>query len=233
MTEHHPEDESENAREERHRRAERRHWCFEKVGGAVALVLTAIAAVGAVASGFATYWAYQETQRTAEAAIVANQIATRPYIKITLEPDTFFIHQPGYSGNDHDVRYVRFLIQNIGKLPGLVAVSSATDWQGCGRVLNAETWASTKNHIATDFIFSDQAPLKYDTTGIPLTKEHLALTDCERWRPEFWVIVDVIYGQSKQYETRVCSRFLLNQEAGGWHLGQSQTYPDEQCNYAK
>jgi hypothetical protein len=46
----HTEDEDERARAERHRRAEGRHWTFEKVVGLIALPLTAGAVGGALAS---------------------------------------------------------------------------------------------------------------------------------------------------------------------------------------
>lgn len=77
MTEHHSEEQTDRACAELHRRAERRHWTFEKIGSSIALFLAGVAAMGAIASAFAAYWAYQEAARTAKAAVAANELTQK------------------------------------------------------------------------------------------------------------------------------------------------------------
>ena len=81
----HPENESEAAREEYHRRAERRHWFFEKVGGSVALLFTAIAGGGAIASAIASFGAWNAAT---EAVTKANRQAVAAETQIAVAKDT-------------------------------------------------------------------------------------------------------------------------------------------------
>lgn len=107
--ENQPADESESAGEERHRCAERRHWTFEKIGGSIALGFTAIAAIGAILSAIAGFRAYDAANRAVEAAITANKLVIRPYLKITLRPETFDFIIPGGGS-----RGVVFRVENTG-----------------------------------------------------------------------------------------------------------------------
>lgn len=122
----HPDEESEGARAERHRSAERRHWFFEKIGGSVALGFTAIAAIGAILSAIAGFRAYDAANRAVQAALDANQIAIRPYIKIDLLPDTFEITSSPIGRS----LAMQFTIENTGKLP---APAHCSEWNCVGR----------------------------------------------------------------------------------------------------
>jgi hypothetical protein len=112
-------DESEEARNERHRCAERRQWAFEKLGGSIALVFATIAGGGAVASATASFGAWNAANDAVRAALTANEINIRPYIKITLEPETF--RMPG--------GFIKFKIGNTGRLPEMAYIRRAVDWQ--------------------------------------------------------------------------------------------------------
>lgn len=61
-------DESEDARAERHRRAERCYWIYEKIRGSIALLLTFVAAIGAVVSAVAAIGAWNAATKTVDEA---------------------------------------------------------------------------------------------------------------------------------------------------------------------
>jgi hypothetical protein len=166
------------------------------------------------------------SNRQWEAMTETNKIATRPSIRVTLQPSAFHIPASGEGA----FRGIKFQIENVGKSPTVTQIATGADWQGCGRFIKG---VADMNHIATVFVFPDQKALEYSSTGTPITQEHLALADCRSWRPEIWIVIDVLYGRSKEYETRVCTRYLLKEESDGWRLGATDTYPDEACNYAK
>jgi hypothetical protein len=75
-TENQSRDESEATRNESHRSAERSHWRFEKIGGSVALIFTAIAGGGAALSAYAAFQAWDAADKSAKAAIEANKISS-------------------------------------------------------------------------------------------------------------------------------------------------------------
>jgi hypothetical protein len=85
MTLINPEEETESAREERHRVAERRHWTFEKVGGFFALLFTAIAGGGAIASAIASFGAWNAATK---AVTEANRQAIAAEAQIAIAKDT-------------------------------------------------------------------------------------------------------------------------------------------------
>jgi len=241
MAEHHPDEESESARTERHRRAERRHWTFEKIGGSFALIFTAVAACGAIVSAFAAYWAYKETGRTAKAAIEANQIAIRPYIKVKLEPESFALNT--VSNGVSDFRSVKFLIQNIGRLPGLVWVQSAINWDGRGHQGNELNWPSI-GIVARVFLFPEEKGTEFGSEPLSITKGQI--TDMAMGGARLYVLVDALYGPSTNielhgpstdYETKVCSSYLLKGPAAGTGVlsldSEATPCPSEGSNYAK
>jgi hypothetical protein len=80
-------EENESTRAEHHRRIERRHWTFEKIVAAVALIVTAAAMWGAIASAIyasraliASQQAANEAARQADAAY-SDQ---RPWLRVNL-----------------------------------------------------------------------------------------------------------------------------------------------------
>jgi hypothetical protein len=65
-----PDEESEAARNEAHRRAGRRHWTFEKIAGGIALFFTAVAAGGAILAAIFTGLQLRRILRESNSALM-------------------------------------------------------------------------------------------------------------------------------------------------------------------
>jgi hypothetical protein len=90
----HPEQESETEREERHRRAERSHWTFEKIFGSLALLFAAVAGAAGIAGAIAAFRAYNAANQGITNAIEANKISRnaliasqRAFVTVTVTPE--------------------------------------------------------------------------------------------------------------------------------------------------
>ena len=236
-----PEEESESTRQERHRRAERRHWAFEKIGGFVAISFTAIAAGGAVASAIASFGAWDAADNAVKAALAANQINSRPYIKVKLEPGTFLMHTTG--GVPGDFSGVKILVQNIGKLPGLAWIQDGISWNGRGHPGDENNWQE-RGVIGKIFLFPEPISTSFDSEGLVLTQGQL--TDLGSSGGTLYVMADVLYGPSKNieaegpsrdYETKVCSLYRINPPANGGNElrldPNGSPCPSDGSNYAK
>jgi hypothetical protein len=221
----HPDDESEEARNERHRSAERRQWAFEKLGGSIALVFIAIAGGGAVASAIASFGAWNAANDAVRAALTANEINVRPYIKITLEPETFRMPISGAG-----FRGVKFKIGNTGRLPGMAYIRSAVDWQSQGHQRQEGQWPSIA-HVLDIFLFPEQTSPDLSSDTLSITGDQLQDLSREPGR-FFYVMVDILYGPKREFETRVCSTFILS---GIDELRLSDGHPctDKDSNFAK
>jgi hypothetical protein len=230
-----PGDEREETRNERHRSAERRHWTFEKIGGSIALIFTAIAAAGAVASAVASFGAWKAANDAVHAAFNANEIAIRPYIKITLKPSTFNIRISPDRDYRNDLAGVKFRVENIGKTPALVYVESSSNWSGRGHASDENNWPSTEV-VGRKFIFPEDKETELTSYVSAFTTGQLAdlATD-----DKFYVMVDVRYGPLKNgfpsdiYETRVCTVFKMKRDANLVTLGDDYPCPSEDSNRAK
>lgn len=192
--------------------ASKRHWLDHAAvwaASAAALAAGAAAAVGAW-QGWIANQGLVEVRK-------ANEIAIRPYIKITLKPETFIIHYSpavgagGVAGNSSGVK---FLVQNIGKLPGLAYIQSAATWNGRGHQGDEKSWPSV-GVVARTFLFPDSEGKEFVSDGLALTKGQMADM---AGGGTFYVMVDVLYGPSKntelygasrEYETKVCTAFLI------------------------
>jgi hypothetical protein len=108
-------EENESTRAEHHRRIERRHWTFEKIVAAVALIVTAAAMWGAIASAIyasraliASQQAANEAARQADAAY-SDQ---RPWLRVNLTLIGFRILENA----DSEITY-HFEVKNVGRSP--------------------------------------------------------------------------------------------------------------------
>jgi hypothetical protein len=232
-------DESENAREERHRCAERRHWTFEKIGGSIALLLTFVAAVGAILSAIAGFRAYDAANQAVKTALEANQISIRPYIKVKFEPETFVLHKTGDGSGD--LKAIKFLVQNVGKLPGLASIISGATWNGRGHQQD-EKHIDSLGVVGRVFLFPENEGTEFTSYELSMTKGNIAdLADGAR----FYVMVDVlygpsknieVYGPSKDFETKVCTVYRVTGPAPGSDaisLTGGDPCSSEGSNYAK
>jgi hypothetical protein len=190
----------------------KRHWLDHAAvwaASAAALAAGAAAAVGAW-QGWIANQGLIEVRK-------ANEIAIRPYIKVTLKPETFIMHYSPTAisnGNPGDASGVKFQVQNIGKLPGLAYIQSAATWNGRGHQEDEKSWPSI-GVVARTFLFPGNTGKEFFSQGLALTKGQLADM---AGGGTFYVMVDVLYGPSKNtelygasrdYETKVCTAFLI------------------------
>ena len=181
-----------------------KHWLDH--AAVFAAALAALAAAGAAGVGV---WQASISRQ-------ANEIAIRPYIKVTLKPETFIMHySPAVGSSDAgDTKGVKFLVQNIGKLPGLAYVQSAATWNGRGHPGDEKSWPSI-GVVARAFLFPSDKGTEFDSQWLALTKGQLA--DMASGGT-YYVMVDVLYGPSKntelygasrEFETKVCTAFQI------------------------
>ena len=171
----------------------------------------------------------------------SNRINTRPYIKVLMAPGTFVIHKAGDGARDS--RSLQFVVQNIGRLPGLAAITSAVNWEGRGHPRDDKSWPSI-GVVGRIFLFPDNNQgVVFSSQPLDLTKGQLTdLADGDK----FFVMVDVLYGPSKNvelygpsrdYETKVCTVYRLTGPAPGSDeirlTGDGYPCPSEGSNYAK
>jgi hypothetical protein len=161
----------------------------------------------------------------------SNQISTRPYFKITLKPEAFDLVVPngGFSG-------ITFNVQNTGRLPGLAYIQTAADWRDHGQT-HQPSWPSF-THVADAFIFPGDDPVDFNSSTITITQGQLLdLVNSGTGSPslKFYVMVDVLYGEKRQYETRVCKSFeMIGNLTKEIRLGGPvELCPERNSNYAK
>lgn len=230
MTEKHPDEESESARNERHRHAERRHWRFEKIGGSFAILFTAIAASGAVVSAIAAWHAYDAANRAVAAAIAANEIAIRPYVKIDLLPDSFKVG-PRVGGTEMSMQ---FSIANTGKLPAPVNIGGEILWSGAHHERGPWSFAT----LGQLFLFPNQ------DSGILTVKSPVLsdgqMTDLKsNTNRSAYVTIQVLYGPDPRRLAdrlvRVCMIYAIKWDGSQFSLDVGETCPDDssgRSNYA-
>jgi hypothetical protein len=231
-----PDEEGASARAERHRLAERSHWKFEKIGGSIALFLTAVAAIGAIASAIAAFHAYDAANRAVDAATTANQINSRPYVKVVFHPETFRMHVPDPVSGDTPT--VAFRLKNIGKLPGLVWVQSAVNWNGRGHSADDKGWPDI-GIVARVFLFPDDDVPIFWSPAFSFTQGQLSDVATG---DQYYVMIYALYGPSKdirmtgpsrEYETKVCTAFQMQRSADAITLGAGDPCPSQDSNYAR
>ena len=72
-----------------------------------------------------TYFTLKNSEDTLGTARKANEIASRPYIKIVFKPETFrFAKRPGLPNNFPDTLAIDFSVKNFGKLPAPVDIAA-------------------------------------------------------------------------------------------------------------
>ncbi|MGJ5009283.1 hypothetical protein ACQR05_16040 [Bradyrhizobium oligotrophicum] len=206
-------------------RSEHEHSIFLWTRGAtIGVGIYTLLTLGAVTL---TYCALRTSQQ-------ANEIQTRPYIKIEFEPDTFTVR----SANDKrgDSRVVKFRLTNIGKLPRLVLALSATDWDGPGHA-RSTNWPSI-GESGRAFLFPDARGVEFDSQGMSITPGQIA--DLANGTGRLFVMVDALYGPldssaipSREYETRICTSFAILSTAGELRLGEGRPCNEADSNYAK
>ncbi|HZR88396.1 MAG TPA: hypothetical protein VFB02_16430 [Bradyrhizobium sp.] len=166
----------------------------------------------------------------------SNRISTRPYIKITLKPDTFLLHSAGIQQGDFPG--VKFRVENIGKLPALVWVRSAANWNGRGRSGDEKTWPSI-GVVARKFVFPGSDETDFPSYQLGFTPGQL--TDIATG-DRYYVLVDAAYGPSKNielyepsedYETKVCTVFQVKRAGDVITLGDGEPCPSEGSNSAR
>jgi hypothetical protein len=213
---------------------QQRHWHdHAAVWAAIAAALAAVAAAGA-----GTYQGYVGN-RALDIARKANENAIRPYIKVKLEPESFIIHIPAAN----DVPVVEFKIENIGKLPALVWVQSAANWNDRGHPADDKQWPAT-DVSARMFLFPGSESPDIKGKFVDFTPGQLADISGSG---HYYAMVDVLYGPSKNietsgpsrdYETKVCTVFNIKRDnlSGGVvaiTLGDGEPCPSDGSNYAK
>src|ERR1700730_16269933 len=182
-----------------------------------------------------TYCALNSSRDSVNAAIKANEIILRPYIKIILEPSTFNIRISPDRDYRNDLAGVKFCVENIGKTPALIYVESSSNWSGRGHASDENNWPSIAV-VGRKFIFPEDKETEFTSYVSAFTPGQLAdlATD-----DKFYVMVDVRYGPLKNgfpsdiHEPRVCTVFKMKRDANLVTLGDDYPCPNEDSNHAK
>jgi hypothetical protein len=156
-----------------------------------------------------------------------NQISTRPYIKVKLRPETFILPKNGDGG----LRGVRFLVENTGKLPAMLYIQSAVNYQAGGHNGDDQHWPSI-NLVGEKFVFPGDPPAEFTSQTLSITKG--GIVDLGGNSGRFFALVDVFYGPAREFETHVCNVYLMAaDDAGEYRLSDEQPCPHKENNYAK
>jgi len=167
----------------------------------------------------ASIYSARQSTITADAAIEANQINSRPYIKVRLETDNFRIHTTGAIPGDFSG--IRIFVQNIGRLPGLAWIQDGISWNGRGHPGDESSWQE-RGVIGKIFLFPEPVDTPFDSEGLVLTQGQLS--DLASTGGTLYVMADVLYGSSKNiqaegpsrdYETKICSLFHIIPASNG------------------
>lgn len=113
-------------------------------------------------------------------------------------------------------------------------MKSAVDWQGGGHV--HQNWPSIE-HVADAFIFPGDDPVDYNSAWLSITPGQIL--DLANAAPgggshmNFYVMIDVLYGENREYETKVCKVFqVVGDLTKELRLG-GLVVPCSEKNYAK
>lgn len=165
----------------------------------------------------------------------SNQIQTRPYVKITLKPESFVLRSPDDKRGDS--RTLKFQLTNVGKLPRLVLALSAVDWDGPGHARSAN-WPSVAQS-GREFLFPDEKGVEFSSQGMSITAGQISDLK-EGGGGRLFVMVDSLYGPldssanpSNDFETHICTSFALVHRGDEFQLGESRPCNEADSNYAK
>lgn len=192
------------------------------------IVATIVAAIAAGASAYQGYAANQALDISRK----ANEIAIRPYIKITFDPSNFDLTQVT---RDPGRRFrIKFTIENTGKLPAMASVQSGAIWVGKGHPQLPHTPAPIRL-VGRRFLFpggeADGSPTFDAYTDQPTDGEIVDLKGGSS--NTFLAIAWVGYGISNSFQTQVCNVYSLLIVNEHFQLGDEEPCPEPDSNYAK
>lgn len=209
----------------------KRHWHdHAAVWAAVAAALAAAVAAGAGA------WQGLVANQGVVQARIANEIATRPYIKIDILPESFAIGTVPQRGGS--VMSIQFTITNTGKLPAPVRVQTATSWQSVKHQLDQSTLRSYSN-LGQRFLFPEQDSGRFTSYTNGLSDGEMLDLKANSSR-QFYIRVMALYGPDEQHlgerSVLICNAYQINWNGEGYSLGAGETDPgsdNEGCNQAR
>jgi hypothetical protein len=170
-------------------------------------------------------------QDTAIAARAANEIAIRPYIKVSISPSSFAMRSRPTGGKP--VMAIQFNIEDIGKLPALARAEANVDWEMEGRSL-PKNFGPTGN-MGQIFLFPQDNSGNIIAYGAELNEGDLINLKNAKHGSVF-VTVSILYGpdnDSARYETRICTVYPTLIEDNAIRLDRGERCPQDGSNYAK
>lgn len=211
--------------EHRHRVIERRYWFLT-------VLLTSVAAVGAVVSAIYGWRAVIAANRSAEAARVQNETSVRPYVKITFDPKSFAIRPQPLSGQP--ALSIQFSVDNYGKLPALLRIQSGMNWYDAHHTRQPNLPQATSN-VGQRFVFASDEKEPLTAYSEPLGVGDLVDLG-EVGRRELEVIVSCLYGPPPdfaRYETSTCVAYSIVGNGRDLHLVNGASCPDDRKSYMR
>ena len=159
----------------------------------------------------------------------ANQISMRPILKVKFRSEDFVIPLTGGGGSGR----VSIVVENVGKLPAMLYVQSALNYQNGSHNGDDHNWPSI-NQVGEKFLFPDNMQ-QFASQPLMLTAGQIV--DLNRsgvdGRTTVFVMADVFYGPQRRFETRICSQFEMGGSQTELRLAGETICPTEGTNYAK
>ena len=164
----------------------------------------------------------EAANRAVEAALAANEIAIRPYIKIDLSPDSFKV-APRADGLEMSMQ---FSIENIGKLPAPANVGGEILWSGFNH--ERGPWSFAK--LSELFLFPNQNSPTFTVKSPVISEGQIADLKTHGNRSAY-VTIQVLYGPDQRHWTdrfvRICTLYPIKWDGNQFSLDVGDTCPDD------